>query len=426
MTETQRTWGLRALIAAMLLGLVAWLASCTEWAEVEVPTPARGEAARNRHYAAQALLRRLGTTVATPENLAQLPPAGATLLLTSWHWDIFPERAQRLRQWVEDGGQLVIFSDNLNQKQLKGWLPVRWLEPPRRQKPRDDEAADAEENEDSDEDDIEAAEPRQMAVLRRLKMPCHDTAEPDSVAPHYAGTARHYKLCGFIYSGWKLQPNGPALWSIDGRDGPLLLRVAKGRGTVTVIQPVGLLDNDRVLQSDNGLAAVAALQARRGSTVWFVTEEARPSLLAWLWQEAAAVVLFAAAALVLALWRGARRFGPLAALAATGRRSMAEQIAGTAQFLRKQGPEALLAAQIRALEAAARSHIRLYDTLDRGQRAAAIARHTGQDAAALSSALDKSLARKRHDLPATLELLETARRLLVQKKAPHSSSSKKD
>lgn len=426
MTETQRTWGLRALIAAMLLGLVAWLASCTEWAEVEVPTPARGEAARNRHYAAQALLRRLGTTVATPENLAQLPPAGATLLLTSWHWDIFPERAQRLRQWVEDGGQLVIFSDNLNQKQLKGWLPVRWLEPPRRQKPRDDEAADAEENEDSDEDDIEAAEPRQMAVLRRLKIPCHDTAEPDSVAPHYAGTARHYKLCGFIYSGWKLQPNGPALWSIDGRDGPLLLRVAKGRGTVTVIQPVGLLDNDRVLQSDNGLAAVAALQARRGSTVWFVTEEARPSLLAWLWQEAAAVVLLAAAALVLALWRGARRFGPLAALAATGRRSMAEQIAGTAQFLRKQGPEALLAAQIRALEAAARSHIRLYDTLDRGQRAAAIARHTGQDAAALSSALDKSLARKRHDLPATLELLETARRLLVQKKAPHSSSSKKD
>lgn len=426
MTETQRTWGLRALIAAMLLGLVAWLASCTEWAEVEVPTPARGEAARNRHYAAQALLRRLGTTVATPENLAQLPPAGATLLLTSWHWDIFPERAQRLRQWVEDGGQLVIFSDNLNQKQLKGWLPVRWLEPPRRQKPRDDEAADAEENEDSDEDDIEAAEPRQMAVLRRLKIPCHDTAEPDSVAPHYAGTARHYKLCGFIYSGWKLQPNGSALWSIDGRDGPLLLRVAKGRGTVTVIQPVGLLDNDRVLQSDNGLAAVAALQARRGSTVWFVTEEARPSLLAWLWQEAAAVVLLAAAALVLALWRGARRFGPLAALAATGRRSMAEQIAGTAQFLRKQGPEALLAAQIRALEAAARSHIRLYDTLDRGQRAAAIARHTGQDAAALSSALDKSLARKRHDLPATLELLETARRLLVQKKAPHSSSSKKD
>lgn len=430
MTEGQRTWGLRAVIAALLLGLVAWLASCTEWADVEVPTPARGEAARNRHYATQALLRRVGATVARPANLAQLPPNGATLLLTSWHWDIFPERAQRLRQWVEAGGHLVIFSDNLGQKQLKGWLPVKPLEPPRRKKPRgedaeDDEDADATEDDDRDDGDEDAAEPLQK-VMQRMKMPCHDTAEPESVAPYYPGSARHYKLCGFVYSGWKMLPAAPAQWSIDGRDGPLLLRVAKGRGTVTVIKPMGLLDNERVLLSDNGLAAVAALQARRGSVVWFVTEEARPSLLAWLWQEAAAAVLFAAAALAFALWRGARRFGPLAATAAHSRRSMAEQISGTAQFLRKQGPEALLAAQIRALDAAARNHIRLYDTLDRGQRAAAIARHTGQDAAALTSALDKSLARTRHDLPATLELLETARRLLVQKKTPASRSPKKD
>lgn len=429
MTEGQRTWALRAVLAAIVLGLVGWLASCTEWAEVEVPTSPRGEAARNRHYAAQELLRRLGATVAKPANLAQLPPAGATLLLTSWHWDIFPERAQRLRQWVESGGQLVIFSDNLGQKQLKGWLPVKSLEPPRRKKSRDEDA-DADEDADSDnhdEDDSEAEsiEPVQKALLR-AKMPCHDTAEPESVTPHYPGTTRRYKLCGFVYSGWKIQATGPALWSIDGRDGPLLLRVAKGRGTVTVIQPTGLLDNDRVLQSDNGLATVAALQARRGSLVWFVTEEARPSLLAWLWEEAAAAVLFAVAALVFALWRGARRFGPLAAIASHGRRSMAEQISGTAQYLRKQGPDALLAAQIRALEAAARNHIRRYDTLDRGQRAGAIAQRTGQDAAALTSALDKSLARKRHDLPATLELLETARRLLVQKKSPTSRSSKKD
>ncbi len=433
MTESQRTWALRAVIAALLVGVVVWVASCTEWAEVEVTTPPRGEAARNRHYAAQVLLRRLGSTVAQPANLAQLPPAGATLLLTSWHWDIFPERAQRLRQWVEAGGHLVIFSDNLNQKQLKGWLPVKQLEPPRRKKPRDedadeaDDAGDPDDDEDGDEDTVSSPpEPPPAALLRKMKMPCHDTAEPEGVAPHYAGSARHYKLCGFVYSGWKMQASGPALWSIDGRDGPLLLRVAKGQGTVTVIQPAGLLDNDRVLQSDNGLAAVAALQAKRGALVWFVSEEARPSLLAWLWQEAAAAVLLGAAALVFALWRGARRFGPLAAVAAHGRRSMAEQIAGTAQYLRKQGPEALLAAQIRALDTAARNHIRQYDTLDRGQRAAAIARHSGQDAAALTSALDKSLARKRHDLPATLELIETARRLLVQKKTTTSRSSKKD
>jgi hypothetical protein len=425
MTDNQRSWTLRALLLAVVLGVTAWVASCTEWTEVEVPVPPRGEAARNRYYATQQLVRQVGATVATPDNLAQFPPPNATLLLTSWHWDIFPERTQRLRQWVEGGGHLVLFTDNLNQEQLKGWLPITLQEPPRRKKPKpkeEDEPADDKDDED-DEPQAQPSPPSPSPLARRFQMPCHDTTEPETVAPHYPGPARHYKLCGITPSGWKLRSLTPALWSIDGREGPLLLRAAKGRGTVTVIQPWGMLDNDRVLKSDNGLAVVAALQARPGATVWFVAEEARPSLLVWLWREAGVALVLGAAALVLALWRGARRFGPLAAGVVSGRRSMVEQIAGTAQYLRKHGPEALLAAQIRALEAAARNHIRHYDKLDRSQRAAAIAKHTAQDAQALASALDKSLARKRTDLPATLELLETARRLLVQKRptAPDAS-----
>jgi hypothetical protein len=179
--------------------------------------------------------------------------------------------------------------------------------------------------------------------------------------------------------------------------------------------PSNLLSNDRLLRGDNALVAVAALQAGPGADIWFVTEEKRPHLLRWLWQEAWVAVLLAAATLVLALWRSARRFGPLAPVITPGRRSMAEQIAGTAQFLRREGPEALLAAQIRAMETVARSHVRHYDKLGRGERALAIAQATGLNAEALGLALDKSLARRRVDLPATLELLETARRLLLQR-----------
>lgn len=423
MTESQRTWGLRGLMLVVAAGLVAWLASCTEWAEVEVPVPPRGEAARNRFYVTEQLVQRLGGTVATPNNLATLPPPGATLVLTSWHWDLFPDRARRLRDWVEAGGHLVLFADTLDHEQLKDWLPIRQQEPPRRKK---DEAQDddAPEDEEEDEDDAPAGRPAPTptpALLRQLQMPCRTAHEPEGVPPHFPGGERQYELCGVMSSGWKLLSPAPARWSLDGRDGPLLLRAAQGRGEVTVIQPWGLLDNTRVLKGDNALAVVAALKAGPGTQVWFVSEEARPSLLAWLWREASAVVLLGAAALVLALWRGARRFGPLAARALNGRRSMGEQIAGTAQFLRHQGPDALLSAQIRALEAAARLHVRDFDKLDRTQRAAAIARHTGLDAAALGLALDKSLARRRTDLPATLELLETARRLLSQKKpAPRS------
>ena len=56
----------------------------------------------------------------------------------------------------------------------------------------------------------------------------------------------------------------------------------------------------------------------------------------------------------LALWRGGVRFGPLTAASETARRSLAEQIRGTGQFvLRHGGGEALHAAAVRALNEAA-------------------------------------------------------------------------
>lgn len=405
---------LRVLMAALVLGAGVWVASCTEWVEVELPLPARGEAAKNPLYATQQLVRKLGATVATPSNLSTLPPPRATLLLTSWYWDLFPERAQRLKAWVEGGGHLVLYANNLNHQQLKGWVPISQLQPPRKKKP---DAVDDDE-EDADDEDTDADEPAAPSAARRLgllpQVPCYDAVEPLTVPATYPDGNRRFKICNDVASGFKLQSTTPPLWALEGRDGPMMLRAARGQGQITVILPWGLLDNDRVLKGDNGLAAVAALQAGPGAHVWFVSEEAREPFLSWLWHEAWVVVLLGTAALLLALWRGARRFGPLAATRPMGRRSMAEQISGTAQFLRRQGPEALLAAQIRALEAAARNHVRHYDTLDRSQRAAAIAQHTGLSAAALGLALDKSLARKRVDLPATLELLETARRVLAQ------------
>jgi Domain of unknown function (DUF4350) len=421
-TPMNRDLLLRVLMAALALGAGVWVASCTEWVEVDVPRPPRGEAAKNPLYVTQQLVRRLGATVATPSSLSTLPPPRATLLLTSWYWDLFPERAQRLKGWVETGGHLVLYANNLDHQQLKGWLPISQLAPPRKTKPVDEEDQD-EEAVDDEGDPGSAAD----AALRRLglslRTPCQDTVEPETVPASYADGGRRFKICSYVASGWKLQSSTLPLWALEGRDGPMMLRAARGQGQITVILPTGLLENERVLKGDNGLAAVAALQARPGAQVWFVGEEARAPLLSWLWQQAWVVVLLGAAALLLALWRGARRFGPLAAEAPAGRRSMAEQISGTAQFLRRQGPEALLAAQIRALDTAARGHVRGYDTLDRTQRAAAIAQHTGLDAAALGLALDKSLARKRVDLPATLELLETARRVLAQRnRTPRPSS----
>lgn len=472
-----REWWWRGAVIVLLLALVGWLATATEWVDVEVPLPARGEAARNRLYATQQLARRLGATVATPTGLHEMPPANATMLLTSWQWDMFPDRVQKLKGWVENGGHLVLYANATEQDALKDWLqvdeqrgnrddedseddegedPVDGEESPTspaadgdstRQPPSATEPGTTARNERQDETE-EEREAREKAEVERAeraaeraaqraaeralararaeaasspatsgllkdRTPCTVVAEPDAASRAYPDGNRNFRLCHRAL-GWTLHSARKTVWSLDGVDGPMLLRVAMGRGLVTVIGPWNLLDNDRVLEADHGLIAAAALRLRAGVPVWFVTEEARPPLLAWLWDRAGAAVLLGGLALGLGLWRGAVRFGPRIAKAVPGRRSMAEQIGGTARFLRREGPEALLTAQVRALDQAARQHLRQYDLLDRTRRAHAIADVTGLDAGALGRALDIGLARRRTDLPATLALLETARRRLLQ------------
>ena len=268
-----RDWVLRGVLVAALLGMTAWVASCTEWVEVDVPRPARGEAANNPLYVTQQLVRRLGATVATPNNLATLPPPRASLLLTSWYWDLFPERAQRLKAWVEGGGHLVLYANNLGHQQLKGWLPITQLEPPRKKKPEPAEQDEEEDVDHDEESDAAEEDTATEATMRRFGLktgtPCHDTVEPDSVPASYTDGGRRFKICNYLASGFKLQSTTPPLWALEGSDGPMMLRAARGQGQITVILPWGLLDNDRVLKGDNGLAAVAALQARPGAHVWF-------------------------------------------------------------------------------------------------------------------------------------------------------------
>jgi len=71
------TWVIR-IVSVLVVALVGlWLVSATEWADTEVPTPASGEAKKNRFYGAQAMLRELGMKVVKRESLDTMPPAQA-------------------------------------------------------------------------------------------------------------------------------------------------------------------------------------------------------------------------------------------------------------------------------------------------------------------------------------------------------------
>jgi hypothetical protein len=149
--------------------------------------------------------------------------------------------------------------------------------------------------------------------------------------------------------------------------------------------------------------------------VHFLSEEEQPSLLALLWIYGSPVVVLAFVLVGLALWRGGVRFGPLAAPPSSGRRSLAEQIRGTGQFvIRHNGGEALHSAAVRALDEAARRRVSGYAGLSARERAEALADLTGFDRNALAAAIYHPGLRGPHELRSTIGLLEAARRLVQQ------------
>lgn len=390
-------WTRLAVLALLVLAGV-WLVRSTEWVEAETETPPRKEAATNRFFAAEHWLRALRIPVERHTGMDRMPPAAARLVLTSAHWDLFPGRAQRLRHWVEAGGHLVLPATMADDKPVADWIPVT-LSDRRRQAPRS--AASV------------ASAPRPTRAAPLAERNCRSVTESVLIRGAPPPPSTELRLCasGF-WRQLEASPGTAPLWVVQGSEGIELLRVPVGAGSVTVIGPYGLLHNHELLRADNPLVVAAALQLDRAAAVWLVTEEARPSLLAWVWRHGWVAVLLALAAGAAWLWRDAVRFGPVGSMALPQRRSMHEQVAGTARFLQRHGPAALHAAQVRALHEAAQRRLPGYTRMSGPARIDAIVRATRLDGATLARALQPG-PRKPHLLPAELELLETARRRLV-------------
>jgi hypothetical protein len=409
-------WLVRIGAVLVLAAIGFWLVTATEWADTEVPTPASGEAKKNSFYGAQVMLRELGLQVVKHDSLDTMPPAQARLVLASSHWDMFPEREQRLRQWVEQGGHLVMPSHLINSDLLDGWIPLVWEKPP---------ATDEKKEKEKDPSVPRKRLPKSQFAEPAKDADCHAVTEPETVPASFAG-GRSFRIC--TWSAARYRPadkQPPPLWTVLGAKGPEAIRVQVGRGTVTVM-PWGLLHNANLTRADNALFAVAAVQARSGAEIWFVAEETREPFLRWIWHKGWAALLVGLLALAVALWRAAVRFGPLAPSAGTHRRSMAEQVRGTAGFLHMHGADALHAAQLRALNESAGRQLRGYARRDAAARAAAIAQATGLEAAMLVRAMGER-ARHAGAMSVDLEVLETARRRLDAHgpfmPSPSSSSS---
>jgi hypothetical protein len=385
-----RTYLIVAVAVALVAWLAVWAARNSAWEEVSVPQPLRGEARANPFYAAGRFVGALGATAELRHAIGELPHGRGVLVLAHWNWSIVESRRAAIERWVEGGGRLVLDRNLVvSDASLYHWSGLTNVRVAPGGGPTDDGPADLHDETSS------ACGPLEVH---------HD-------AQGISGNRTDYSICtGAILRAF-LSDREPQ-WSLADAEGLQAVRVAVGAGSVTWLNaaPFG---GRGLMEADHGRVFVAATQLRPGDHVIFMTEADRPSLLALIWRVGAPVVMLLLLCLGVLLWRNGVRFGPPAPATPSARRSLAEQIRGTADFTRRfGGGRSLHAAQVRALDEAAARRIPRYHSLSRQQRAQAVAGLVSVDAGALAQIIDDSGPRSRHELRKALESLEVVCRRL--------------
>jgi hypothetical protein len=382
------------LVGVPLIVLVVWIARHTYWDDATVAMPAKGEAATNQFYAAQRFAEALGARTRR-DHVFVLPPANAVIVVSSWHWSLSNSRREVLERWVAAGGRLVVDHTLIDSvAEFENWSGIirEWARPSDGHKPDGWKLGDR----------------------------CWTSSEESTAAEMPASPGASYQICNFEWVS-HLAGEENVVWALRDASGIHAMRTRVGRGTVTMIDAAPFTHRN-LLDGDHGRLFVAATALRRGDEVHFLSEDDAPWLLALAWQRGAPVIAFALAMVALALWRGAIRFGPLAAAPVAARRSLAEQIRGTGAFaLRHGGGESLHGACVRALEEAARRRVKAYATLSGGERATALAAITGLNRNALGSAVHQHPeGRSSSELRRVIAFLETARRRVLSDRSGQS------
>ena len=254
--------------------------------------PAKGEAATNQFYAAQRFAEALGARTRR-DHVFVLPPANAVIVVSSWHWSLSHSRREALERWVAAGGRLVVDHTLIDSAaEFENWSGIirEWARPSDGHKPDGWKLGDR----------------------------CWTSSEESTAAEMPASPGASYQICNFEWVS-HLAGEENVVWALRDASGIHAMRTRVGRGTVTMIDAAPFTHRN-LLDGDHGRLFVAATALRRGDEVHFLSEDDAPWLLALAWQRGAPVIAFALAMVALALWRGAIRFGPLAAAPVAARR----------------------------------------------------------------------------------------------------------
>lgn len=374
------------VVGAAAIALVVWIMRNTYWDEFTLPTSLRNEAARNPYYAAESLARKLGATTFR-DSAFPAPAPTAVIFLDEWSWELGDSRRRQIERWVQSGGRLVVSeSVHFTKQVFREWSGIEYYDP-----------------------DISKEETKRRASEDVER--CVDWTQSGSAPIAGDDVDRTYWICDQDV-GERLRASRAVGWALRDRDGMLALRVAAGKGSVTVFSG-DPFKRRALLAGDHAELLVALTQLRSGDQLYFLSEASHPSLATLAWRHGAPAILLAMLALLFALWRNGMRFGPLMPAPHPLRRSLVEQIRGTGEFtLRYGGGGALHAALVRAARDAALRRIPGFAGLDSAGQAAAMAQAAAVSVDNMVAALDTAAQRPR-SLLSTLALLESVRRRIL-------------
>jgi len=317
------------LIAAIIMlgiaGMTFWFLNNFELREEDIPTGYQGEAKTNPWFAARLFLKGMGIPahkIDMPELNKNLPPKTATLIITTKRGTLDEKKSQRLLDWVNQGGHLM----------------VRALEP---------------EYYDPEEDDKRPPAPTDPLLdLLNIWPEYHYDAEWDDDLNTFELTTRERKqkevLVDFIFNE-QLKGEQKGDLTIAGFNGPQAIHRKLGKGAVTVTSQLDFITNYSIGENDHAETfwELVHWHNNPGDEVYLLHNDDMPPLWELLWRHTRTIIV--ALGLILLLWimKGFFRFGPLLPQPAARRRSLLEHIEASGRFFWKDNQQNKLVSHVR-------------------------------------------------------------------------------
>jgi hypothetical protein len=372
------------LLSLLLVAAAAtWFFRNFERVTGEITTEASPEVRRNPFLAAERFLAASGREVESSRGrdlLQQLPSPADTLIINHLFESLSSEKAQALFDWIRAGGHLMLTPRTSWSEQ--GRSGYRLLD--------------------------ELGIHRHGVEVKRFGLAAVNDARDDTIVFRIPGIGEPLEAA-FIDTLWLEMDEGLPDFGIPYRGKPHeqsataapklrgdaddareqryhLIQRRLGKGLVTVTSDNLFMSNTSIGDLDH--AWLLWLLTDRNGKVWLLYDKAMPSLWSLLVQHASPVVISFAILILLLLWYGTRRIGPLITAEESGRRDLIEHLDATSRYHWRNGNRDYIAADTRrqVIGFWQSQHSQL-SHMSPDEQAEWIGRRSGLDAAEIRAAL---------------------------------------